>query len=266
MQARPLRPADFAAPDDGQELLDGLPIPAALIGRSEVGSTEIVRANEAYRTLVRHDERLRGALAADVPLLGAGAIAAALRDHFAGDAPAFGPEPIDVETPDGRWLVASLARLSGSANHPRRCLLTLLDRSGDRAPERSYRPAPARDPLTGLPNRRAFEERVGEILGHPNFAPGSHALLTVMLAAGQPQEEADEMLIAVAGRLLAALRAGDLLARSGERSFAVLMRLEKGWPDALELAERLRAVLATPFRLSSREASLACSVQCSPLV
>jgi GGDEF domain-containing protein len=122
-----------------------------------------------------------------------------------------------------------------------------------------------RDGLTGLPNRCAFEQRVAEVLEHPNFGEGSHALLTVRLS-GPEGAGAGELLIAAARRLVSALRAGDLLARTGPGSFAILTRLEPGQPDARDLAERLRTVLAAPFRLSDLEAQIDCSVEYAPLL
>ncbi|HEX8442829.1 MAG TPA: hypothetical protein VF631_04195 [Allosphingosinicella sp.] len=265
MKAQPLRPAQSEAPSEGQELLDGLPIPAAELGRAPGGPALILRANDSFRSLSSYDERLRGPLVADVPLLERGQIRDALRGMFDGGASVHQFEMSDGETIGRGESVVRLARLTGTPDFPDRCLLTLLDRSAQAAPERSFRPEQARDRLTGLPNRRAFEERVGEVLGHPNFEDTSHALLSVRLVAPAEQALADELLIAAAGRLLSALRAGDLLARSGQASFAILMRLERGQPDAMELAERLGVVLAAPFRLSVSEVAAASAVEFAPL-
>jgi diguanylate cyclase (GGDEF)-like protein len=257
MQDVPSRPLGSETPDDAQQLLDALPIPAAEIGREPSGSTAILRANDSFRALVGYDERLRGALAADVPLLCEQPIAAAIQCVLEG-----GLDVHQFETAHGdRQFQVRVARL-GAAD---RCLLTLIDRTAEIGVERSFRPEPLRDSLTGLPNRRAFEARVGEVLGHPNFEETSHALLTVRLSNMTEDGAEDELLIAASGRLLSALRAGDLLARTGQSSFAILMRLERGQPDAVELAERLKAVLAAPFRLSSSEATVDSAIECARL-
>lgn len=262
MQAVPI-PSPKAQPgvtDDGQEMLDGLPIPAAEIARASSGPATIVRANDSFRALARYDERLRGPLVADVPLLAqpriAGAIRSALHD-------AEGLQQFETEY-EQRYLLVRLARLTGTEARPRRCLLSLVDQSTQVEFERGYAPMAGRDGLTGLPNRLAFEQRVAEVLEHPNFSEGSHALLTVRPSL-PPIEMTDEFLIAGARRLLSALRAGDLLARTGPGSFAILTRLEPGQPDARELAQRLRTVLAAPFRLSDVDAQADCSVECAPL-
>ncbi len=237
-ETTPSRTADEA---DGaaQEYLDALPIAAVLIGSAPGAPPAIERANDHFRELARHDERLRSGLVADVPLLSAGQVGASLREFLSGAEPVLQFEQSD--------LVVRFARLSGSPAHPTRCLVSLLDRTDHR--ELHFAADNRRDPLTGLPTRPAFEERVVDVLGHPNFLEGSHALLTVALNS----RAGDELVTAFARRLLAALRAGDLLARTGPGAFAILVRLDRGVLDAEELTDRITAVLAAPFRLSDAE-------------
>ena len=265
MQGRRTRPSRSEFEAEGQEMLDGLPIPAAEIACGAGEPARIRRANESFRTLVGHDERLRGSLVADVPLLEVGPVGDALRDLWAGDTPFHQFDTFDQAALGGRAFVVRLARLSGTAEFPDRCLLSLLDRIEEIGPERSFRPDQARDPLTGLPNRHCFEERVGEVLGHPNFEARSHALLSIRLAIANEQPNSNEVMIAAARRLLSALRAGDLLARTGPASFAILTRLEPGQPDAAELAQRLGDTLATPFRLSDCELRIESAIELAPL-
>jgi diguanylate cyclase (GGDEF)-like protein len=75
----------------------------------------------------------------------------------------------------------------------------------------------------------------------------------------------DELLITFARRLFSALRAHDMLARTGGNEFAILLRLERGLEDALQAAERIRAALSEPFRLSELELRIDCSVGCALL-
>jgi diguanylate cyclase (GGDEF)-like protein len=90
-----------------------------------------------------------------------------------------------------------------------------------------------RDSLTGLPNRTAFNERVEAALEDPGFQPGSHAVLVVDMRRFSRVNECvgalagDELLIAFARRLFSALRAHDLLARTGGDEFGILLRLER---------------------------------------
>ncbi|HET6997838.1 MAG TPA: GGDEF domain-containing protein [Solirubrobacterales bacterium] len=103
------------------------------------------------------------------------------------------------------------------------------------------------DPLTGLFNRNALEQRLGELNGQPcNLEEGlSHALLLCDLdhfkrvndrlghAAG------DAVLQDVAYTMRAALQAGDTIYRVGGEELLVILP-GAGREDALEIAERLR--------------------------
>jgi diguanylate cyclase (GGDEF)-like protein len=113
--------------------------------------------------------------------------------------------------------------------------------------DRAHRRRSTLDPLTGLFNRNALEQRLAELDGQPcNEAEGlSHALLLCDLdhfkrindqlghAAG------DAVLQDVAYVMRAALRAGDSIYRvGGEEILVVLPGASRD--DALEIAERLR--------------------------
>jgi diguanylate cyclase (GGDEF)-like protein len=113
--------------------------------------------------------------------------------------------------------------------------------------DRAHRRRSTLDPLTGLFNRNALEQRLAELDGQPCDAEGglSHALLLCDLdhfkrvndqlghAAG------DAVLQDVAYVMRAALRAGDSIYRvGGEEILVVLPGADR--EDALEVAERLR--------------------------
>ena len=70
----------------------------------------------------------------------------------------------------------------------------------------------------------------------------------------------DELLITFARRLILALRAGDVLARTGGNEFGVLVSLRRGVEDALKAAERIQQVMATPFKLSDLEIRVECAI------
>jgi diguanylate cyclase (GGDEF)-like protein/PAS domain S-box-containing protein len=102
------------------------------------------------------------------------------------------------------------------------------------------------DTLTGLANRRAFEERMAEEVERAvrHARPLSLVLLDldhfkhVNDAHGHPV--GDRVLAEIAGRLRLRARAGDTLARMGGEELAWLMPETEG-ADALRAAERLRA-------------------------
>jgi diguanylate cyclase (GGDEF)-like protein len=116
--------------------------------------------------------------------------------------------------------------------------------------DRAHRRRSTLDPLTGLFNRNALEQRLGELDGQPcDPADGhSHAILLCDLdhfkrvndqfghAAG------DAVLQDVAYTMRAALRAGDSIYRVGGEEILVMLP-GAGHSDALEIAERLRVAV-----------------------
>src|SRR4029453_12003597 len=107
--------------------------------------------------------------------------------------------------------------------------------------ERALRAEMLRDSLTGLPNRLSFTETI-ESRGAANARDCDHAVLVVdMLRFSRINESmgslaGDELLITFARRLISALRAGDLLARTGGNEFGILVGLKRGVADALAAA------------------------------
>jgi diguanylate cyclase (GGDEF)-like protein/PAS domain S-box-containing protein len=106
------------------------------------------------------------------------------------------------------------------------------------------------DPLTGLPNRRAWEEAIEREL---SAAFRSRTRLTVAIVDldrfkryndGHGHQAGDRLLKHAAGAWRAAIRGSDTLARYGGEEFALVLP-DCGAGDALLIVERLRA--ATPY-------------------
>jgi len=101
------------------------------------------------------------------------------------------------------------------------------------------------DPLTGLPNRRQFNDRLKAALNTAPVAPEAHAVFMIDLNGfkkindlhGHPV--GDEVLIHVSSRMLRAVRDGDLVARLGGDEFAVLARNVAGAEGAASIALRI---------------------------
>src|SRR5258706_3537217 len=120
------------------------------------------------------------------------------------------------------------------------------------AAEREVMTLALHDPLTGLPNRRQFDDSLKAALGEVPTAPEAHAILLLDLNGFKKINDVhghpvgDQVLIHVGARLLRAVRDGDLVARLGGDEFAVLARNVAGAEGAATLALRIIESLSTP--------------------
>ena len=267
--AAPRRAASSAPMGDpGQDYLDALPIAAAVLCIGKHGGIQLEIGNALFHGISGWNSEERSV--APVILLG-GAIGDALLDFLQGDEDSHEFDGHHGQLIGGRHFSVRLARLDPTEASDRRCLISLIDKTAQVETEKNLRAEMLRDSLTGLPNRLAFNERVEEILEHPNFEDGSYAVVVVdMIRFSRVNEcmgaiAGDELLITFARRLLSALRAGDVLARTGGDEFGILIRLQNGLDDALEFADRIKEVLTAPFRLSELEIRVDCSVGCALL-
>jgi diguanylate cyclase (GGDEF)-like protein len=109
------------------------------------------------------------------------------------------------------------------------------------------------DPLTGLPNRRLFHERVATALRRAKKRSGVVAVLLIDLDGFTQinntlgDRTGDELLREVGSRLVARLGTHVTVARLGADEFAVLCDGERGLDGALEDAAAVQASLEAPF-------------------
>jgi len=244
-------------------LLDALPIAAAVIERAEDRSFRVVSHNGRFDDLVKRSTCT--ALDWDkAECLKGGPIADLLGKFFDGADVAGELDFKDGDGVSAQFYRIKLAPLPKVGSEPR-CLLSVVDRTVELQAERTLRAEMLRDSLTGLPNRLAFTEAV-ENAGENIARDIEHAVLVVdMLRFSRINESmgslaGDELLITFARRLILALRAGDILARTGGNEFGVLVSLKRGVEDALKAAQRIQEVMAAPFRLSELEIRVECAI------
>jgi diguanylate cyclase (GGDEF)-like protein/PAS domain S-box-containing protein len=122
------------------------------------------------------------------------------------------------------------------------------------------------DGLTGLPNRTLLHERIEETISVSRRRGRNFAVHFVDLdgfkyvndAYGHPH--GDSVLRALAQRLSNAVRRSDVVARLGGDEFVVLQPEIASAGEALEVAGRLRDLIAEPVNVGAYEHRLGCSI------
>jgi diguanylate cyclase (GGDEF)-like protein len=253
----------LAVADDGG-LLDALPIAAAVIERGSRGTFKVAAHNSRFMELVERSN-CTAVDWNDAHCLKSGPIAGLLQGFFDGSDEAGELDFTDGDGVSAQFYRVKLAPLPKRNGTEGRCLLSLVDRTVELQAERTLRAEMLRDSLTGLPNRLAFSEAI-ETAGEKVARDLEHAVLVVdMLRFSRINESmgglaGDELLITFARRLILALRAGDVLARTGGNEFGVLVSLRRGVEDALKAAERIQDVMMAPFKLSELEIRVECAI------
>ena len=124
-----------------------------------------------------------------------------------------------------------------------------------------------RDPLTGLPSRLLFLNRLTVALERLQRRRGRHvAVLFLDLdrfkvindSLGHPA--GDELILAVAERLRHSLRRHETIARFGGDEFAILCEDIADEQDAIAVAERVLKTFGTPFGLADGDVTTGASV------
>jgi diguanylate cyclase (GGDEF)-like protein len=118
------------------------------------------------------------------------------------------------------------------------------------------------DALTGLPNRSLFSERVAD-----TFAASTKDITVLFVDLDDfktindtlGHSAGDDLLVAVAQRVRACVRPGDLAARLGGDEFGILLERDAG-AGAEQIASRLVDSLRAPFALHGREMQVRASI------
>jgi len=123
------------------------------------------------------------------------------------------------------------------------------------------------DPLTGLPNRALFNDRVNAALARARTRGDGRVLVFLLDLDGFKSvndslgHDAGDQLLVIAGRRLAGcLRPVDVVARLGGDEFAVLVERDEEVSTPESLAGRLLTALRTPTSLAGRALSVAGSI------
>jgi diguanylate cyclase (GGDEF)-like protein/PAS domain S-box-containing protein len=122
------------------------------------------------------------------------------------------------------------------------------------------------DPLTGLPNRISFIEALGDALKRSAVSGSPVGILFLdldnfkLINDSIGHHAGDELLRAVAPRLRAHLRPGDIVARFGGDEFGVLVDRLADEDEAVAIADRIAAAFAEPYSIGGVDHYVSASV------
>jgi diguanylate cyclase (GGDEF)-like protein len=122
------------------------------------------------------------------------------------------------------------------------------------------------DPLTGLPNRTLFVDRLERAIARSDRSQVGPAVMFLDLDGFKLVNDTvghsggDQLLQLVAERLGEAVRVGDTVARMGGDEFTVLCDSLADDEEAPSVAERVIEALSRPFTVGSREIRIGASV------
>jgi diguanylate cyclase (GGDEF)-like protein/PAS domain S-box-containing protein len=135
------------------------------------------------------------------------------------------------------------------------------------------------DPLTGVANRTLIADRLGKAVGEltPETRPdgeadrapvpgGSIAVFLLDLDDFKEINDAlghdvgDEVLVAVARRLLAIVRPTDTVARLGGDEFVVVCQVKRGEEEMQGISDRITTALSEPYQIDGRSLIVSASI------
>ena len=172
-----------------------------------------------------------------------------------------------IRTADGAWRHTEVVanNLLGEPT-VEGIVLTLRDVTERKALEDALKHQAFHDALTGLANRALFRDRLEHALARAARSLTSLAVLFLDLDDFKLVNDSlghgagDELLVAVAARLMGSLRTGDTAARFGGDEFAVLLEETNDPEDAYLAAERILADLRPPLWVKERSMTVHASV------
>ncbi|MCC7367284.1 MAG: EAL domain-containing protein [Chloroflexi bacterium] len=135
-----------------------------------------------------------------------------------------------------------------------------------RASQEQYRTLAFHDPLTGLPNRMLFGDRLEQALRRAAREQSLLAVLFLDLDNFKVVNDSlghhigDDLLVQVARRITGCLRACDTAARFGGDEFAVLVGEIGSQADAEGVADRLAEAMRAPFSIAGRDVVVTASI------
>ncbi len=170
----------------------------------------------------------------------------------------FGVLDVHATEPD-RFSAKDVPFVQAAAN-------VLADAIERHAADQALRHRVLHDALTGLPNRLSFVDALGESLKRATASGSPIGILFLdldhfkLINDSLGHHAGDALLRAVAPRLQAHLRPGDVVARFGGDEFGVLIDRLADEEEAIAIADRVAAAFAQPFSIDGVEHFVTASI------
>ena len=163
------------------------------------------------------------------------------------------------------WTVQAVSSAPAPDGEPANVIWQLLDVTARKELEGELRRLALLDPLTGLPNRVLFADRLAHALGARRRGEPV-AVLFIDLDRFKSVNDnlghaaGDRLLCAVGERLSGALRAGDTVARFGGDEFVALLEGLREASEASDVARRLLSAIRAPYAIEGQEIEIGASI------
>ncbi len=169
---------------------------------------------------------------------------------------------------DGRaiWGHAAVSLVRDEAGSPGFAIVMIEDVTARKAAEEELSHRAFHDPLTDLPNRDLFMDRLGVALARARRGAGELAILFLDLDRFKEVNDTlghsagDRLLVAVARRVEAGVRPSDTVSRFGGDEFVILCEDVAGEIGAAQVAERIREALERPVLIGDHEVAVNASI------
>mgnify|MGYP000144331780 CR=1 FL=1 len=163
------------------------------------------------------------------------------------------------------WALWQHSVLRDTDGHPASFIAHVLDISKRKHAERQLDYQAHHDPVTGLPNRTLFHERLDAALAGAEEGRTAGVLFVdlddfKLVNDSLGHNAGDRLLAAVGERMNRALRPDDVIARFGGDEFAVLVQNVRGLPEVRRVADRLSGALRAPVVLDGDQRFVTASI------
>lgn len=166
------------------------------------------------------------------------------------------PVPVEV----------SITIVPDSNGNPRHIQCVLRDITDRKNYEKQLKHQALHDPLTDLPNRKHFEDKLHQALLIPENGEDQVAVMFLDLDDFKEVNDSfghqvgDQVLIEIASRLKATLRESDTVARIGGDEFLIILENIPNKENVERVAEKINQIISRPYLVGEQPIRLSVSI------